>query len=771
MLSSEASVAIDILSATTFSHLRSLLQQMAQTIEQAMLIVSEDASLSTESDSSWQYPFTLVVSPLFSALLRGEAIQSAGAWIDATTASSGETTHYRVYLTFEPEAIAAFMTTLPLLAPQISQTNDPKLQSEFTRRLIQLLATVDSGIPSDMDAVPVHPAFRQPAATALLEQIEQERLLNKLMTQVRQSLELPFILQMAVEQVQQFLQVDRLVIYQLHEQSDSLVDVENAELDPALRLAVKRGFIAYEAIAAPHIPSVLNLTPEDCCFFQKSAKRDLYQQGYTLAIADVETQYAQTPCLLNFLRAAQVRAKLVAPIVVHGRLWGLVIAHQCHTQRQWKDSEQKFLQRIGEHLAIAIGQAQLYTEIQQQKQTLEQRVIERTQELHDTMLAAQAANRAKSEFLAAVSHELRTPLTHVIGMSTTLLRLQNQDGGDAKPVQANNRQQRFLQIIRDSGEHLMELINDILELSQLESGKAILNLSEFSLAHLAQQCLKVVQEKAIAASVSLELDLQIDPQRDLFTADPRRVRQILLNLLSNAIKFTPAEGTVILRIFAGDDSVTFQVKDTGIGIPEQERSLLFQKFQQLDPSYHRQYEGTGLGLALTKQLVDLHGGWIGVESTVGVGSVFTVRLPKHQVPYPSSSLTPELPLPHSLGRVILIENHEESAHIICDILNAAGYQLVWLLEGAMAITQIEILQPIAVLVSNRLPDVDGYTIIQQLRENPLTKKIKVIALVSPDASSDLDRCLAAGANTYLHKPIRPDQVLYQMSQLMKKEEE
>ncbi|MDX2212158.1 MAG: response regulator, partial [Oculatellaceae cyanobacterium bins.114] len=158
-----------------------------------------------------------------------------------------------------------------------------------------------------------------------------------------------------------------------------------------------------------------------------------------------------------------------------------------------------------------------------------------------------------------------------------------------------------------------------------------------------------------------------------------------------------------------------------------------------------------------------------VESTVGVGSVFTVHLPAYPSTLSSDNSSPEMPLSQNQGRVMLVENHEESAHIICDILNAAGYQLVWLLEGSMAMTQIEVLKPIAVILSTRLPDIDGYTIIRQLRQNPATKKIKVIALVNPNALNDPERCLEAGANGYLTKPIRPDQVLYQLSHLVKSE--
>ncbi len=396
-----------------------------------------------------------------------------------------------------------------------------------------------------------------------------------------------------------------------------------------------------------------------------------------------------------------------------------------------------------------------------ERPSLEQQVVARTHDLQEAVLAAQAANRAKSEFLASVSHELRTPLTTIIGMSATLLRWSL---GELSP-----RQRSFLQTIHDSGQHLLELINDILDLSQVESGRAVLKLSPFSLTMMAQQSMKAVEETAAKQGIELVLDLRIDPSRDRFVADPHRVKQILLNLLSNAVKFTAAGGKVTLRVMTDPQHAIFQVIDTGIGIPEQQRPLLFQKFQQLDSSYQRLYQGTGLGLALTKQLVDLHGGRITVDSTVGVGSVFTVQLPAGSKDKIDESAVPASAIDGlgrtTLGRVVLVENDELTANIICDMLTAAGYQVVWILEGSTALSQIELLQPDAVIADVQSPENAGAELIHNLRHSPITQHLKVIALASDRASPYAAPAIAA-ADSCITKPIQPEDVLPEVLSLM-----
>ena len=824
----------------TFEVVYQLLQQMA---ELPGAIWLGDHNLLAFQNGGEMPPerFAAVVSKQFSALVRVKQDEFGIKQYQA----SEKNPHLllNVELTFEPEAIANFLSLLAdkllTITPASSlpidiialkqaikniQPNSVTVQSEFTLSLLEVLAVggspksqqpvselktrigehlvakiIASETRSDYSTESVNylqiPAsfvsVCQPMEDALQQQLAQERLLNQVTTQIRQSLELPEILSKAVERVREFLEVDRLLIYQFEklplphkgdlekEMSAPIYHSEELKENPGNHLYLGR--VTYEALATPSISSVLNFTEGANCLPQGVLHREKYRKGLTFAVTDVEKTYSSQPCFLELMRRVKVRAKLVVPIVVQEELWGLLIAHHSSCQ-EWEESKKTFLRQIAEHLAIAIYQAELYAEVQQQKRTLEQRVIERTSELRDALAVAQSASLAKSEFLAAMSHELRTPLTCVIGISDTLLRWSyGKVGSKEVPIE---KQRKYLQTIRDSGDHLLELINDILDLSQVEAGKTVLKISEFSLSKLASQSLHALKEKAVEKGVELVQEQRISQECDRFIADPRRLRQILFNLLGNAIKFTHEGGRVVLRVWVTEDKTrtpivrqpgtasagsvaVFQIKDTGIGIREDQRSLLFQKFQQLDSPYRREYGGTGLGLALTKQLVELHNGAIEVDSTVDVGSTFTVFIPIQNLSKEENSKfkyeksNSSLPLHSSSlrGSLVLIEEDEETAMLICDILTAGGLQVVWMIEGSAAVEQIELLQPNAVIVDMRLPGMNGGEIIKQLRQNPATKNLRILALNAHEIPVDQISVVTGGANDCLVKPIHPQQLL------------
>ena len=772
-----------VLPLTTFAELRQLLAQQGADAHALLLTESGLAADPFLLPDNFTH-FTLLTSPEVNVLMLAKAIDGKGYALQASSADA-----YQVNLTLDWATIADFLkqltgslsndsTALAILdsMQRMLRSHTALIQGEFAQKLLLVMASATQRRASPLDSPDSSGASAAPQSTQWGRErpLEQSLLLSQVITKIRQSLDLPIILETTVAQVRQFLQADRLVIYQFdvapilpiastaeHSQrSLNILTAETQEATPAeVDQARHRNYITYESRVSDDISSVLQFS-EDYCFDKLPQCRTQYLRGKTVAINDVTIAYRNSPCLLNFLKQAEVKAKLVAPIVAQEKLWGLLIAHQCLQTRHWQTWELEFLKHIAAHLAVAIDQSQLYGQLQHQKQALEEYVIGRTQELHDALLAAQSASRAKSEFLATMSHELRTPLTCIIGMSATLLRWSFGE--------LSLRQKNYLNTIHESGERLLNLINDILEVSKIESGRVVLEISEFSLSRLARRSLETMRDQANQAGVALKLDLKVPLSEDRFPADPRRVTQILQNLLSNAVKFTPEGGKVNLRVRVEQQVAVLQVEDTGIGIPESQHSLLFQKFQQLEAPRHRKYQGTGLGLALTKQLVDLHGGSINVTSKIGVGSVFTVRLPAQRLTSDSSYPADEeiLPLEVSPRRILLVEDHEQTASIICELLTAADYQVIWIIDGSSVLEQAELLQPVAIIIDMELSGGEGGDIIRSLRRYVATARVKILSLIIEDTSQQQASSRDAGADDTLHRPIEPERLLHKINALM-----
>ncbi len=316
---------------------------------------------------------------------------------------------------------------------------------------------------------------------------------------------------------------------------------------------------------------------------------------------------------------AGLTAIVVTPLLVEERLIGTLSIGVTERGRAFSAEDLKLLELLAHPAAIALENARLYEVLKQEAALLEARVEERTQELQVAMRRADEASRYKSEFLANMSHELRTPLNSILGFSELL---QTKTFG---PL--NEKQDRFVKNVLVSGRHLLSLINDILDLSKVEAGRLELYPESFVLPEVLKTLLADIRPQAEGKGV--QLGLQVDETLELLTADPVRFKQILYNLLSNAVKFTPAGGQVTLAARPAEDAfVEIAVTDTGIGIKAEDLPRLFQEFVQLEAAATKRHEGTGLGLALTKRLVELHGGKIWAESKgEGKGTTFRVRVP------------------------------------------------------------------------------------------------------------------------------------------------
>lgn len=364
--------------------------------------------------------------------------------------------------------------------------------------------------------------------------------------------------------------------------------------------------------------------------------------------------------------------------------------------------------------------------------------------------AAEAASRAKSEFLATMSHELRTPLNAIMGLSQLL---QQEIVGSL-----NEKQNEYVNSIYSSGEHLLALINDILDLSKVEAGKEELSLSPLPVLEICNYAIWTVRDRALEKG--LQLTHEIDLEADICIADDRRIKQMLLNLLTNAIKFTPA-GQVSLVVKKVPQGITFTVSDTGIGIDSNQFQFLFEPFKQLDSRLNRQYEGTGLGLALTRKLARLHGGDVTFTSTLGKGSQFTLFLPnpvhsrvqKDEADEADKGAT-SCPASPQNQIILLVEEKENTGIVLQDYLQTIGYQVKWIDNGNKFLEEVQNLQPDLIFLDVQLTgNANGWDLLNILQQEPSLQDIQVVMMGFSELSEEKLSILQAGANDYLLKPI------------------
>jgi PAS domain S-box-containing protein len=378
-------------------------------------------------------------------------------------------------------------------------------------------------------------------------------------------------------------------------------------------------------------------------------------------------------------------------------------------------------------------------------------------ELRESKEAAEAGSRAKSEFLATMSHELRTPLNAIMGLSQLLQ--------DNIVGMLNEKQKEYVDCIYSSGEHLLALINDLLDLSKVEAGKQELLLSSLDVREICHYVISTVRDRALEKGLELTVDIQ--ETADICFGDERKIKQMLLNLLTNAIKFT-TRGKVSLEVKKVPLGITFTVVDTGIGIDSSQFKFLFEPFKQLDSRLSRQYEGTGLGLALTRKLARLHGGDVTVESTLGQGSQFTLFLPNEdretreceeeshshskvnslQNVYTPSSRPPKA------KRILLVEHEEHTAILLQDYLQTIGYQVERIGDEKGFLDLVRSQQPDLILLDvELLGDITGWDLLTQVRQQKDLQNLLVVMMTPLATKEEVERVKQAGADDCLSKPI------------------
>ncbi len=587
---------------------------------------------------------------------------------------------------------------------------------------------------------------RKQAELLIRRQNERELVLREITQKIRQTLDLQTVFDTAVEEIRQVLKADRVGIFKFHLETN----FDDGE------------FVAESVL--PQFGSAIAIKVHDHCFGEQYAPS--YCQGNVQVVNDIYNA-GLSDCHIQILSQFQVRANLVVPLLKSDQLWGLLCIHQCDRPRVWQESEIELVKQIANQLAIAIQQAKLFEQLQQElreRHQAEVKLTESNQKLEISNDELLRATRMKDEFLANMSHELRTPLNSILGMNEAL---QDQIFGDI-----NDRQLNALKTIENSSTHLLSLINDILDVSKIESGQVILDLTPTSIENLCLSSLAFIKQQALAKGIKL---INNTPKffPDLLL-DERRIRQVLINLLNNAVKFTLDNGTITLDVsrvpvdLESQNSVfshylRISVIDTGIGISTENIQKLFQPFIQIDSALNRQYEGTGLGLALVKRIVELHGGRVSLTSEVGLGSCFTVDLPFNTpntefkandldlattAPEPSRAEGQDSPL------ILLAEDNEASISTFYAYLEALGYRLVIAKDGKSLVEQAKVHRPDIIVTDIQMPNMDGLTAIKLLRAESILEHTPIIALTALAMTGDRERCLAAGADDYLAKPIK-----------------
>jgi signal transduction histidine kinase len=397
----------------------------------------------------------------------------------------------------------------------------------------------------------------------------------------------------------------------------------------------------------------------------------------------------------------------------------------------------------------------------EQQGSLEKRIKDRTDQLEEAMRAAEAASQAKSEFLANMSHELRTPMNGIIGMLDIAL------DRNLTPELTDQ-----LQTAQTCAYSLLWLVNDILDISKIEAGKMTLEKIPFDMRALLPDCMKAHQPKAIQNSVSLHAEVAPSVPRQL-SGDPLRIRQIIDNLVSNAVKFTE-HGTVDVRVdgeFAEPGQFLLQivVVDSGTGIPADKLLYIFDKFTQADGSVTRKFGGTGLGLAITRSLVELHGGEVHVQSELGRGTTFTVTL-KCEADAETGALHQESNLAAAVGstqvgytspaRILVVEDNHVNQKVVTAVLRKRGFTIELANDGQEALHKLKNSPAFdLVLMDVQMPVLDGLEATRLIRKEPRWNTLPIIAMTAHAMNGDKERCLEAGMNGYISKPVHPSLLL------------
>ena len=502
-----------------------------------------------------------------------------------------------------------------------------------------------------------------------------------------------------------------------------------------------------------------NLDKDECLCVRASAKEPgarmwegrsfSFREGFT-EYADHYVCDADRDAFLRFIEPDNIRAGLASEKMISLRY--LTVKDGVEQYEMLRIAGVRTIDERDDNIVHAIG-AGFSNVDRETRESLEQ-----NRALAEALTRAEEANAAKTAFLSSMSHEIRTPMNAIIGLDNIALQDPN--------ISEHTREE--LEKIGSSARHLLSLINDILDMSRIESGRMVLKDEEFSFREMILQINVIIHGQCADKGLDFVCN-QLEPVDAYFIGDDLRLKQIIINLLGNAVKFTDAPGTVTFTISQQDAPdgraiMCFMVKDTGIGMDPAFLPKLFSPFVQEDATTTNRYGGSGLGMAITKNIVDLMGGQIDVASEKGCGTTFTVHIPLKKTTHVTAAPVPEAPVPSLAGLHMLIaEDVELNAEILTDLLDMEDITSEWATNGRRAVEMFEGSAPghfSAILMDMRMPVMDGLAATRAIRalDRPDAATIPIIALTANAFEEDVKQCLQAGMNAHLSKPVEMDQL-------------